>query len=303
MANHDPTIIRTANNESSPAIDLVLEKLKCVGALVTNVNQLSFAWQRFSPFQPEKALARLSHPLLRQRFLRGNVGTMVQDLVDQSQHTPSCRVDCQRILHDVAAVVTVANLPHRLRDAEMLGKIEFRRVVQNQYGSIASFNVSKRRYTMSRKNGLVRNFFAIHQPIERLEVFRVVQFLRQCSSRAAGHQVSDRNKTVCSSKVAQLGMSKIPLAKALRRGGHPGASVYSCAGIRNSRITINTSLQTGASVATVSRANTLPKVLAELSAACPASPKKLPTFTKKEKRFTDRAADIRSLPSQKCGLT
>ena len=174
--------------------------------------------------------------------------------------------------------------------------------MQNQHGRTTGFNPVKRRDTMSSKDRFVRDGLAIHQPIEGFELFRIVQFLRQCSSRAPRHQVGECNKAIGSSSIAQLGMRKVRIAEGLSGRIHAGGIRVLCAGIRHRPARINTPLHELASVTIVSRPNVKKECLPHRSRLPHAlARKRLSTSTKRINCFTDSRTDSWPKSSQECG--
>jgi len=89
----------------------VLKKLKRVGTLVAYVNAFSVFWKRLSALDPKKTLSRFPTSLLGPRFGGTDAGPMMEDLIGKSQDASSSRVNGQRVLRDVSAVLAVADLP------------------------------------------------------------------------------------------------------------------------------------------------------------------------------------------------
>ena len=78
--------------------------------------------------------------------------------------------------------------------------------------------------------------FSPNPPLRRMftvkgsQVFGVVKLLRQRSPRPPTHQVGGFHQPTSPPRVTQLGISKIPFAKAFKLRIHPGPSVNTCAG-------------------------------------------------------------------------
>ena len=212
MSHDQAAVVLVADHESPAATDLVLNELEGVPATVDDIDQLAVGREAPGPLDPQQRFTRLPFASLDASLVLRDDRTSVEDLVRQADYMPVLGIHSQTVVGDIATSKPIANLP-QFRQRFLFRIVKVRRVMQKQNITVMFRNLLQRHLPMGSKHGFVRDLLPLAQAVERKQIRGIAHLVRQAASRMPDHLIRHLDQTSGTTRISQLGRTKIHVTK------------------------------------------------------------------------------------------